>query len=259
VNEPDSRAGAALTAAEHPPHQARFLAAGDTALVVEFGDRVEAELSARVLALARRVEAAAIAGVVETVPTFRSLMVHYDPLSITNHELRARLAPLLADLSGQVPAGRHWRLPACYDPNLGLDLAEVAARTGLSAADVVKAHSAAAFRVFMVGFLPGFAYLGGLPAALELPRRENPRLKVDAGSIAIAMAMSVIYSIDSPGGWNILARTPVRLWDLRREPAALISAGDTVSFAPVSRAEYDELAGKARGGELRVTPQPHDA
>jgi len=248
-----------LTAAEHLPQRPKFLAAGDTAMVVEFGDRVEPEMSARVLALARRVEAAAIAGVVETVPTFRSLMVHYDPLTITNQQLRIRLAPLLEELSGQVAAGRHWRLPACYDPSLGLDLAEVAERTGLSAANVVAAHSGAPFRVYMVGFLPGFAYLGGLPTALALPRRENPRLKVDAGSIAIAMAMSVIYSIDSPGGWNVLARTPVRLWDLRRDPAALVSAGDTVRFAPISRAEYDELQGKARAGELRVTPQPHEA
>jgi inhibitor of KinA len=248
-----------LTAAEHFADRPRFLPAGDSALVVEFADRVDPEVSARVLALARRIEGAAIAGVVETVPTFRSLMVHYDPLGISNRELRARLQPLLRDLAGQVPAGRHWRLPACYDPSLGVDLTEVAERTGLSAADVVKAHSEAPFRVYMVGFLPGFAYLGGLPALLELPRRENPRLKVDAGSIAIAMAMSVIYSIESPGGWNILARTPVSLWDLRRDPAALMSAGDRVSFAPISRAEYDELAGKARAGELRVTPQPHDA
>ena len=248
-----------MTAAEHLLPRAKFLSAGDTALVVEFGDRIDPQVSARVLALARRVEATAIAGVVETVPTFRSLMVHYDPLSITNAELRARLEPLLSDLAGAVPAGRHWRLPACYDASLGLDLAEVAERTGFSAAAVVEAHSTAPFRVYMVGFLPGFAYLGGLPSALELPRRENPRLKVDAGSIAIAMAMSVIYSIESPGGWNILARTPVQLWDLRREPAALMSAGDRVSFEPISRAEYDELAGKAQAGELRVTPQPHDA
>ena len=124
---------------------------------------------------------------------------------------------------------------------------------------MVARHSTAPFRVYMVGFLPGFAYLGGLPAALELPRRENPRLKVEAGSIAIAMAMSVIYSIESPGGWNILARTPVALWDLRRAPSALVSAGDRVSFAPISRAEYEELAGKARAGELRMSPHTQDA
>src|SRR5262249_28436951 len=142
-----------LTAAEHLAERPKFLAAGDTALVVEFADRVDPEVSARVLALARRIEAAAIAGVVETVPTFRSLMVHYDPVSISNGDLRTRLQPLLQDLAGQVPAGRHWRLPACYDPSLGLDLAEVAERTGLNAADVVKAHSEAPFRVYMVGFL----------------------------------------------------------------------------------------------------------
>jgi inhibitor of KinA len=111
----------------------------------------------------------------------------------------------------------------------------------------------------MVGFLPGFAYLGGLPQELELPRRENPRLKVEAGSIAIAMAMSVIYSIESPGGWNILGRTPARLWDLGRDPAALVSAGDQVSFEPVSLREYQALAAQARAGELRVTPQSQRA
>jgi KipI family sensor histidine kinase inhibitor len=250
---------AVLTAADHLLPRAKFLAAGDTALVVEFGDRVEPRLSALVLALARRVEAAAIFGVVETVPTFRSLMVHYDPLRISNAELKQKIAPLLASLPVSESAGRHWRLPACYDASLGLDLAEVAHRTKLSVAEVVARHSGTAFQVYMVGFLPGFAYLGGLPPELELPRRENPRLKVEAGSIAIAMAMSVIYSIESPGGWNILGRTPVRLWDLARNPAALVSAGDQVSFEPVSLAEYDGLAAKARAGELRLLPQPHSA
>src|SRR5262249_22979083 len=250
---------ALLTAADHLPSRAKFLAAGDTALVVEFGDRVEPRLSALVLALARRLEAAAIFGVVETVPTFRSLMVHYDPLRISNAELKQKLAPLLANLPVSERSGRRWRLPACYDASLGLDLAEVAQRTGLSEAEVVERHSGTAFQVYMVGFLPGFAYLGGLPPELELPRRENPRLKVEAGSIAIAMAMSVIYSIESPGGWNILGRTPVRLWDLARNPAALVSAGDQVSFEPVSLAEYDGLAAKARAGELRLLPQPHSA
>jgi KipI family sensor histidine kinase inhibitor len=243
-----------LTAADHLPLGAKFLAAGDTALVVEFGDRVDPHLSALVLALARRVEAAAIAGVVETVPTFRSLMVHYDCLQISNAELKRRIAPLLGNLQTRAQAGRRWRLPACYHTSLGPDLAEVAQRTGLSVAEVVEHHASAAFQVYMVGFLPGFAYLGGLPRELELPRRENPRLKVEAGSIAIAMAMSVIYSIESPGGWNILGRTPVRLWDLRRDPAALVSPGDQVSFEPISLAHYLELAAAAEAGALRLAP-----
>jgi inhibitor of KinA len=248
-----------LTTADHLPLGAKFLAAGDTALVVEFGDRVDPHISALVLALARRLEAAAVAGVVETVPTFRSLMVHYDCLQISNAELKRRIAPLLPNLQASPQAGRRWRLPACYDQSLGPDLAEVAQRTGLSVAEVVERHASAAFQVYMVGFLPGFAYLGGLPPELELPRRENPRLKVEAGSIAIAMAMSVIYSIESPGGWNILGRTPVRLWDLRREPAALVSPGDQVSFEPIALGRYEELAAQAEAGELRLAPNWQDA
>lgn len=243
-----------MTAAEHSTARPQFLAAGDTALVVEFGDRVDPHLSALVLALARRIEAAAIPGVVESVPTFRSLMVHYDPLQISNAELKGRITPLLAHLKATQRAGRRWQLPACYDASLGLDLAEVADRTSLSVAEVVERHSTTSFQVYMVGFLPGFAYLGGLPAELELPRRENPRIKVEAGSIAIAMAMSVIYSIESPGGWNILGRTPVALWDLRRQPAALLNAGDQISFQPVSLREFDALAARARAGELSLTP-----
>jgi inhibitor of KinA len=245
----------ALTVRDHIPQRARFLAAGDTALVVEFGDRIDPEVSALVLALARRVAAAAIPGVIETVPTFRSLMLHYDPLTIGNAALKARVAPLLANLQATASAGRHWRLPACYDSDLGPDLAEVAERTGLSVAEVIARHSGTTFQVYMIGFLPGFAYLGGLASELELPRREVPRLKVAAGSIAIAMAMSVIYSIESPGGWNILGRTPVALWDLRREPAALVSAGDRVSFEPVSLRDFERLSAEARAGALNLTPQ----
>jgi KipI family sensor histidine kinase inhibitor len=243
-----------LTAADHIPHRPRYLAAGDTALVVEFGDAVDPELSALVLSLARRIEQAAIVGVVETVPTFRSLMVHYDPLQIANAELKRRIEPLLANLETSASKGRHWRLPVCYDASVGLDLADVAQRTGLSVAQVVERHSGTPFQVYMVGFLPGFAYLGGLPGELELPRRANPRLKVEAGSIAIAMAMTVIYSIESPGGWNILGRTPVKLWDLNRPQAALIGAGDQITFVPVSLREYERLALQARAGELSVTP-----
>ena len=245
----------ALTASDPIPHCARFLAAGDTALVLEFGDRVDPEVSALVLAAARRIAAAAIPGVVETVPTFRSLMVHYDPLTIGNAALKALIAPLLANLQATPSAGQHWRLPACYHPSLGPDLEAVAERTGLSVAEVIARHSGTTFQVYMIGFLPGFAYLGGLPPELELPRRENPRVKVEAGSIAIAMAMSVIYSIESPGGWNILGRTPVPLWDLRRDPAALISAGDRVSFEPVPLPQFERLSAEARAGTLRMTPQ----
>jgi len=241
----------------HP--KPRFLAAGDTALVVEFGASVDRSLSELVLALARKLERAQVRGVVEAVPTFRSLMVHYDPLQVTHAELQGRLAPLIDGLEAAEIAGRRWRIPACYDESLGVDLAEVAQRTGLSKADVVECHSSARQLVYMMGFLPGLPYLGGLPPEFGLPRRENPRVKVPPGSISVAMAMTVIYPLESPGGWHILARTPVPLWDMRQPNPALFAAGDTVTFAPISLSEYEAMLAKAAAGELGVEPEAQPA
>src|SRR5262245_52352193 len=239
-----------------PSPRPRFLSAGDTALVVEFGDRVDRALSGLVLALAHRMEDAAIPGVVETVPTFRSLMVHYDPLRLTQSQLQGRLEPLLDGLQAAESVGRHWRIPACYDASLGLDLADVATRTGLSVIEVARRHSSAVHRIYMMGFLPGLPYLGGLPPEFELPRRENPRIKVPSGAVAVAMSMTVIYPLESPGGWHILARTPAPLWDMRRTPPALPAAGDKVTFEPVSLSEYQALLARAAAGELRLSPEP---
>jgi KipI family sensor histidine kinase inhibitor len=235
--------------------QPRFLDSGDTALIVEFGDRIDQGLSGLVLALAGRLEAAAIPGVVEMVPTFRSLMVHYDPARLRQVELKQRLAPLLQGLQVAESVGRRWRIPACYDESTGPDLADVAQRTGLSVSQVVERHSATTQHVYMMGFLPGLPYLGGLPPEFNLPRRENPRIRLPSGSIAVAMTMTVIYPLESPGGWHILARTPVPLWDMRRDPPALLAAGDKVTFQPVSLAEYEALLAKSQAGELRLTPE----
>lgn len=231
-----------------------FLDAGDTALVVEFGREIDRHASALVLALADRVQAAAIPGVVETLPTFRSLMVHYDPLRLSQPELKARIAPLLVGLTAAEQAGRHWRLPACYDPSVGLDLLEVAERTKLSVDEVIKIHSGTTYHIYMLGFLPGFPYMGDLPAALELPRRQNPRVRVPKGSIAIAMRMSSVYSLESPGGWHVLSLTPAPLWDPRRQNAGLLAAGDKVVFEPVSLADYRSLLARADSGEW--VPEP---
>lgn len=239
-----------------PSPEPRFLAAGDTALIVEFGDRVDRALSELVLALARRLEGAKVQGVVETVPTFRSLMVHYDPLQVTHAGLVARLRPLLDGLEATGVEGRRWRIPACYDESLGLDLAEVAQRIGLSVTEVVERHSTAQQLVYMMGFLPGLPYLGGLPSEFALPRRENPRVKVPAGSISVAMAMTVIYPLECPGGWHILARTPVPLWDMRRPMPALFDAGDVVTFQPISLAEYEAMLARAAAGALAIEPEP---
>jgi inhibitor of KinA len=235
--------------------QPRFLPAGDTALIVEFGDRVDWHLSALVLALARKLKAAKPAGVIETVPTFRSLMVHYDPAATSHAHLQHAIAALLPGLEAGAFAGRRWRIPACYDASLGLDLADVAHRTGLSPSQVVERHSQTSQLVYMMGFLPGLPYLGGLPNEFALPRRENPRVKVPYGSVAVAMSMSVIYPQESPGGWHILARTPVPLWSMRKSPPALLAAGDQVTFKPLSLREYEGMLAKAAASELGLMPE----
>jgi KipI family sensor histidine kinase inhibitor len=219
----------------------RFLVAGDTAVVVEFGDRVDRELSGRVLQLAAGVNASGIAGVYETVPTYRSLMVLHDPLTIDTASLIARLRTLL-DAPGTAPVQtKLWRIPACYERTHAPDLEEVAARTRLSQEEVVRLHSRTVFHVYMVGFVPGFPYMGDLPAALELARRADPRIKVPAGSVAIAARQTAIYPLESPGGWHLIGATPVRLFDQRSERPALLTPGDKVRFEPISATEFDDI------------------
>jgi inhibitor of KinA len=232
----------------------RFLPCGDTALAVELGDRVDRRVSALVLALAARVKAAAIAGIVEMVPTFRSLMIHYDPLTVQQSELKAHLASLLSGLDAPDSPCQLWRLPVCYHESLAPDLAEVARRSGLSQERVVERHSAVTYHVYMVGFLPGYPYLGDLPPELALPRRENPRTAVPAGSVAIATTLTAVYTLESPGGWHLIGRTPAPLWDAQRDPPAVLGAGDRVRFEPISLGDYEALSRRSSAGELRLQP-----
>lgn len=233
---------------------ARFLPAGDTALVVEFGDRIDRSMNDRVLALADALAARAIPGVVEMVPTFRSLMIHIDPVRLELADLEAEVRPLLSALDAVQHAGRLWTLPCCYGDDLGPDLLEVAGRTGHTPEDVITLHAGTPYHVYALGFLPGYPYMGEVPAALSLPRRETPRVKVPMGSVCIALDMAGIYSLESPGGWHLLGRTPVRLFDHRRAEAVLLAPGDTVRFEPIDRALFDCLDGEAAAGHLDWTP-----
>jgi inhibitor of KinA len=232
----------------------KMLPAGDTALVVEFGDHIDRRLSTWVLALARRLNDVQLDGIVETVPTFRSLMVYYDPLALPTDALTACIVVLMEGLTASEQTGRTWRLPACYDEHIAPDLVEVAARTGLTPAQVVECHSAAVYHVYMLGFMPAMAYLGDVPAELVLPRRETPRLKVPVGSLAIASTMTCVYPLETPAGWHLIGRSPVPFLQRRPRPAALVAPGDKVSFLPVSLREYETLSARAAGGALTITP-----
>jgi KipI family sensor histidine kinase inhibitor len=242
----------------------RWLDAGDGAVTVEFGSTIDTRLVAAVsafdAAITRAREAGSLPGLVETMPTFRSLTVFYDPLATSRQRIEAQLRPLLAAAPAENAAvGRHWRLPVCYEGDAAPDLAEAARATGLPESEVVALHSGVDYRVYMLGFLPGFPFMGDLPEPLRLPRRTQPRVRVPAGSVAIATGLTAIYPWESPGGWHLLGRCPLPLFDVHRPAPSLLSPGDRVRFVPVPRTEHDRLAAAARDGSLDVAAWQDDA
>ncbi len=234
----------------------RFLSSGDTALIVEFGRSVDRTLNERVLELDAAVRAAQPPGVVETIPTFRSLMVVYDPLVTRAAEVRSALAALLNTSRAAVVAGRRWRVPVCYEGDLAPDLEAVAKTTGLSLGEVVALHTTPVHHVYMIGFVAGLPYLGDLPTALALPRRASPRVRLPAGSVAIAMGLTVIYPVESPGGWHLIGNTPVTLFDPGRMPPALMAPGDQVVFEMVQRDVFDDMRAAVVDGCFPIAPEP---
>jgi inhibitor of KinA len=234
----------------------RFLSAGDRALVVEFGDRVERALSDDVLRLDASLRSGALPGVVETVPTFRSLMVHYDPLATSRADLEQAITRLLDRRSDARSAAKLWRVPICYDGEFAPDLAEVARLAGLTPSAVVALHSAVRYHVYMLGFLPGFPYMGDLPLQLALPRRADPRLRVPAGSVSIATSLTAIYPYESPGGWHLIGATPIRLFDPSRPRPALLAAGDIVQFEPIDPAGFAAIRKAVDSGNYAVPSEP---
>ena len=233
----------------------RIIASGDTAIVVEFGDRIDRALSDRVLRTNDAVRSADLKGVTETVPSFRSLLIHYDPLMTSAAELIAQLEPL-ADADGEHSfASRTWCIPACYEEGKAPDLASVAERTGLTTDQVIEAHCSRSYHVYMLGFLPGFPYMGDLCAELRLPRRENPRLRVPPGAVAIVTALTAIYPIESPGGWHLIGSTPVSLFNSRDPRPARLIPGDDVRFTPITRQAFDDIEAAVAAGTYLLTPQ----
>jgi inhibitor of KinA len=213
-------------------------AAGDTALVVDFGNQVDLNVSAKVLALAGRLNDLKIDGVIETVPTIRSLSIYYEPLTVSAIRLKRQVADILEDLEEAPATGRTCDIPVCYDPELAPDLEHVASQCNLRPAQVIEIHSSCTYHVYMLGFLPGLAYLGDLPAELALPRRTTPRPTVPAGSLGIGVKLTCIYPMATPCGWHVIGRSSVSLWDPTLARGALLQAGDKVRFKPVSLREY---------------------
>lgn len=226
----------------------RYLPAGETALVVEYGQTADPAFHDRVLALDAALAAHPIAGVRETVPTYRSLMVHFDPRRLST----AALIEALSDVAQAEKAERapkRWRLPACYDPPHAEDLEEAARALDLPPNEIADLHAGARYRVVMYGFAPGFVFLSGLPNKLRISRRETPRGAAPPGALAIANGQALIASIAMPTGWYVLGRTPARTFDPGRDPMFPIGVGDEVTFERIDAATFAALERKAEAGE----------
>jgi KipI family sensor histidine kinase inhibitor len=233
----------------------RYLSCGDTAFTVEFGNEISPRINGQVMALHAAIGAAKAAGrlegVVETVPSMRSLMVTYDPLATSRADLQPRIDALIASGLKAGMTSRRVTIPCCYDdPEFAPDLAEVAERTRKTPEQVIADHLASPFKVYALGFMPGFAYSAGLEPSLYLPRRSQPRVRVPRSSVAIAMNMTIVYSFESPGGWHLIGRTPLWMFDQRREQPVFLAPGDSLAFQRIDRRTYDRIAREVEAGTL---------
>ena len=225
-----------------------FLQCGEGALTVHLGDGIDPAINRRVTALQGAIGSAGLRGITDLIPAYADLTVCYDCTVISAKALR-----LLDSLSvaGQ-DRRRVFRLPVCYGGDYGPDLDFVCHHSGLSAQEVIELHSAPDYLIYMLGFLPGFAYLGGLDPRLHTPRLDSPRTCIPAGSVGIGGAQTGVYPLDSPGGWQLLGRTPVSVFDRQRQEPILYRAGDLVHFVPISPAEYEEIARAVAAGTYTV-------
>ncbi|MEM1563134.1 MAG: 5-oxoprolinase subunit PxpB [Candidatus Bathyarchaeia archaeon] len=232
----------------------RYLPFGDSALIVEFDDVIDLAVNSKVIALNEALSSAGIRGVEEFVPTYRSLLIRYNPAEITYEQLVACIKEIEKTL-GEKPIkveGRKLIVPVVYGGVYGPDLSYVAKYHGLTEEHVVKYHSGKDYRVYMIGFVAGFPYLGDVPEEIATPRLETPRLKVPEGSVGIAERQTGIYPCEAPGGWRIIGRTPIKLFDPQQQSPALLKPGDTVKFIPISEEEFKRIEELVRLGAYKM-------
>jgi len=220
----------------------RFRACGDRALLAEYGTGIDLAVNRKVHAVAAALRERSLAGIEAVIPAYRNLAVIYDPIVVSFENLTAALTALESDLETAEPAEpRTVDIPVCYGGRFGPDLAFVAEHNQLTVEEVVRIHSQALYPIYAVGFAPGFCYLGGLDPRLHTPRLPTPRTRVPAGSVGIAEAQTGVYPSDSPGGWRLVGRTPLRLFNPSRADPFLYQAGDQIRFVPVSAPDFHRL------------------
>jgi inhibitor of KinA len=228
--------------------KAVFRLAGDRGVIVEYGDEISPEINIKVRTMAMAIADEKPVGVVEVIPTYRSLLIVYDPLATDLKSLEDALQFMEGRLDKlEIPPPRTVEIPVSYGGDLGPDIEFVAQAHNLTVEDVIRIHSGASYQVYMIGFTPGFPFLGGLPPELHTPRLETPRPLVPAGSVGIANNQTGVYPIDSPGGWRLIGRTPLSLFNPSRENPFLYRAGDMIRFVRISEEEYHRIGLEGNG------------
>jgi len=228
-----------FTGKNNMPEFPRFRFCGDTGLSVELGDDIDIGINRKVHRLFHKLRLLNMSGIISMNPTYRSLFICYDPWLCSYQRLMMTVSEICKDDSEDLQDETIIEIPVCYGDEFGPDLEELAAFHGMSADEVIQHHTMPDYQVFLIGFTPGFPYLGGLDAKLYTPRKKTPRQKVPAGSVGIADRQSGIYPIDSPGGWQIIGRTPIKIFDLGRYPIFLISAGNIVRFRAITKEQFE--------------------
>ena len=222
----------------------KIIPASDSSLLIDFGEAIRPDTNRHVVALFRALSAKKDSRFRNLHPAYASLLIDFDPLQCGHAELAKHVTHLMEGVQAEieVPA-RIVTIPVCYDEEFGPDLADIASHNGISLNDVVRLHTSAAYRVYFLGFSPGFAYLGGLPRELATPRLATPRSRVPAGSVGIAGEQTAVYPIQSAGGWRLIGRTPMAMFDIQSDPPTTLQTGDQVRFEAIPRGEFDRIKG----------------
>jgi inhibitor of KinA len=214
---------------------------GDSAVIIQFGNQITLDIHCMVNACAARLDKEPFLGMVEIVPAFTTVTVYYDPLQLSFKEVCSALEPIVTDLEDiKVNTPRIVEIPVCYGGEFGPDLLFVGEHNGLTAEEVVQIHSSGEYLVYMIGFAPGFPYLGGMSERIRTPRRQVPRLSIPAGTVGIAGMQTGVYPIETPGGWQMIGRTPVSLFRPAHSTPSLLQSGDIVHFRPITPNEFQE-------------------
>lgn len=232
----------------------KILTAGDASLLIEFGKEISPEINSKITGVVQLMKEQHIEGVVDVIPAFCSLLINYDPRVISYDEITKRMKRILKmDVRAGETKKRVFEIPVCYGGKYGPDLGFIAENAGLTEEEVIKIHSSRDYLIYMLGFLPGFCYLGGLDERIHTPRLANPRIKISAGSVGIGGSQTGIYPLDSPGGWQLMGMTPVKTYDPNREIPILLSAGDYIRFVPVEEEEYLRIKELVERDEYQCT------